>query len=119
MMKAVKSIYGKHEEIVVLFEFERVADVMCDGVTLAGDVVALGQFSEEIPVLLVLNEHEKVMFEITLGVITKYEKWLETVKDDMENEGTVTNYLIEYYSTEDRFSECHYLTMCDADPCWE
>lgn len=42
MMKAVKSIYGKHEEIVVLFEFERVADVMCDGVTLAGDVVALG-----------------------------------------------------------------------------
>lgn len=30
MMKAVKSIYGKHEEIVVLFEFERVADVMCD-----------------------------------------------------------------------------------------
>lgn len=29
MMKAVKSIYGKHEEIVVLFEFERVADVLC------------------------------------------------------------------------------------------
>lgn len=120
MMKTVKSMYAKSEEIVVLFEFgDRVANITVDSGVITGEVVALGQSCNGIPVFLILDSCDRVVFEITLGEIVKYEKQLEKVKDALGNEGIITKHTVSYFSPEDNFENCHFLSMYDVDPCWD